>query len=57
MAVNLSIPGNTFSMLMLGSFSVDEKLLTRYMNWSTNFRVLSVNQEMAPSCFEHMYSV
>ena len=43
----LSIGVHTLPMSMLTSFSVDEILLPKYMNWSTNFRVFTFN-EIAP---------
>ena len=39
---NLSI-----AVRMLTSLSIDEILLPRYVNWSTNFRVLPLRMEMA----------
>ena len=33
--------------------SVDEILLPKYMKWSTKFRGLQFNEEMAPSCLKH----
>ena len=38
MISNLSIAVHTFPMHMLASLSVDEILLPKYVNWSTNFR-------------------
>ena len=49
---NLLISVQIFFMRMLTSLSVDEILLPRYVNWSTNFRGLLFNDEMAPSCFK-----
>ena len=37
-------------MHMSASLSVDEILLLKYMNWSTNFRGLQFNEEMALLC-------
>ena len=34
----------TFQITMLALLSVDEILLLRYMNWSTNFRSLPFNE-------------
>ena len=41
---NLSIVTHTLSKHMLISISVDQILLPRYMNWSTNFRGLPFNE-------------
>ena len=41
---------------MFMSFSVDVILQLRYMNWSTNFRGLPLN-ERVPSCLKHMNSL
>ena len=49
---NQSIEVHTFAGRILTLLSVDEILLHRYVNLSTNFRV-----EMAPSRLKHMYSV
>ena len=54
---NMFIAVHTFSMYMLTSLSVDETLLPCYEKWSTSFRILPFNVEMAPSCLEHMNSV
>ena len=40
MIANMSIAFHAFVRLILTSLSVDEILLPRYMNWSTNFRGL-----------------
>ena len=48
MVVNLSIAVHELHLRMLTSLSVDEILLLRYMNWSTNFRGLILNVEMTP---------
>ena len=37
---NLSLAAHTFPMHILTLLSVDEILLPRYVNWSTNFKVL-----------------
>ena len=52
--INQSIAVHALLMQRLTSFSVDEILLPRYMNWSPNFRVLDetllfINQSIAPS--------
>ena len=49
MAVNLSIVVDALPMQMVTLFSVDEILLPRYMNWSTNFRVWPFNEKMVQS--------
>ena len=49
---NLSIALNTFNRCLLTSLSVDERLLLRYLNLTTNLRV-----EMAPFCWKHMYPI
>ena len=54
---NLSIGFYTFTRCMLISLSVDEMLLPRYVNCSTNFRVLPLIVMMDPLCLKHMYSV
>ena len=55
--INLSIAVRVFPMHMLTWLLVDEILLLRYMNWSTNFRGLTFNKEMAPICLKLMNSV
>ena len=47
---NPSVRVHSFSMRIMISLSVNEILLPRYEKWSTNFRDLSFNMEMAPSC-------
>ena len=54
---NLSIAVHAFAKYRLTSLSVDEILLLRYMNFSTNFRDLPLKGEMAPSHSKHMHSV
>ena len=44
-ADNLSIVVHASLMHMLTSLSVDEILLPRYMNWTTNFRSLPFNED------------
>ena len=46
---NLSIAVHALSLYMLESLSVDKILLLRYVNQSTNFRGLPVDEEMAPT--------
>ena len=46
---NSSIAFHAFAMRMLTSLSVDEILLPRYMNLSSNFRDLLLKMEMALS--------
>ena len=41
---------HAFSWYMLTSLSVDEILLLWYMNWSTDFKCLSLKMKMASSC-------
>ena len=57
MISNLSIAFLAIAKHMLTSLSVDEILLMRYVNWSTNFRGLPLKVEMAPSSIEHIISV
>ena len=45
---NLSIAVHVFASCILMSFSVDETLLLRYMNLSTDFREPSFRVEMSP---------
>ena len=54
---NMSLAFNAFTRSMLTSPSVDEILLLRYANWSTNFRGLPFRVEMAPFYLKHMCSV
>ena len=49
---NLLKTVHTFARCMVILLSVDEILLPRYVNWSTNFKGLPINMEMAPSCFK-----
>ena len=44
-------------MHILTSLSVDEIWLPRYVNWSINFRGLTLKVEMEPSRLKHMNSV
>ena len=53
MTDNLSIAVHAFPMHMLTSLSVDEILLLRCVNRSTNFRGLPLKVEMAPH-LKHM---
>ena len=46
---------HAFPMHILTLLSVDE-MLSRYVNWSTNFRGLSLKAEMAP-CLKCMTSI
>ena len=50
---SLSIVFHAFSWCMLTSLSVDEILLLRYVNLSTNFLGLPLKVEMT-SCLKHM---
>ena len=54
---NLSIGLHAFARHMLTPLSVNEMLLPRYMNWSTNSRGLPLRVEMVPFYLKHMYSV
>ena len=54
---NLSIAVHTFTRHMLSLLSVNEILLPRYVNLSTNFRGLSLRVEIVCSHWKHMYSV
>ena len=40
-------------MRIFTSYSVEEIFLPRYMNWSTNFRVLTFNEEIMSLGFKH----
>ena len=53
---SVSIEFHAFDRCSMTSFSVDEILLSRYVNWSTNYDGLSLRVEMAPFCFKLMYS-
>ena len=53
----LSIVFHVLASCMLTPLSVDEILLLRYVNWSTNFRCLSLRVEMAASYVKLMNSV
>ena len=52
--INLLIALRAFLMHMLTSISIDEILLPRYMNSSTNSRGLPLNKEMVPSWLKHI---
>ena len=56
MVVNLSIADHVFPMHKLILLSVDEILLPRYVKWSLNFRDMSLNVEVTPSCLKYMIS-
>ena len=49
---NLSVAVYAFPMCMLMSLSVDEILLPRYMNWSTNFKFLTFDKKRL-----HIYAI
>ena len=53
---NQSIAVRTFSSRILISLSVNETLLPRYVDLSTNFRCSPLTMEIAPSRLQHMYS-
>ena len=57
MVDNLLIAVHVFPMHMLKSLSVDEILLPKYVNGSTDFKGLLFNEDMAPSFLKHMNSV
>ena len=57
MAHNLAIAFHAFTSYMLSSLSIDEILLSRYGNWSTNFRGSPLRVEMAPSYLKHTSSL
>ena len=48
---HMSIAFHTFARRMLTSFSVDEMLLLKYANRSTNFRGFSLREKIVPSCY------
>ena len=54
MVDNLSIALHALPKYMLTSLSVDEILLPKYINWSTNFRRLTFNDETVPSWLKHI---
>ena len=54
---NLSIAVHGFARRILMSISVDETLLPRYVNLSTNFRESPFRVDMSLSWFKHMYLV
>ena len=54
---SLLIAIHAYAGYILTSLSVDETLLLRYLNLSTNFRGPPFRVEMAPSHLKHMYSV
>ena len=54
---NPSIGVPTFTRHILTLLSVDEKLLPRYVNMSTNFKSLPHRVEKAPPRLKRMYSV
>ena len=54
---NQSITFYAFTGCMLTSLTVDKIWLPSHMNWSTNFRSLSLKVEMAPSYLKLMNSI
>ena len=52
---NLSIVVCAFPMHILTSLSVDEILVSKYVNQCTNFRGLPLKVEMAPSYFKFIH--
>ena len=57
MVDNLSVAFHVLPLSMLISLAIDEILLPRYVNWSTNFKSLSLEQGMVPFFSKHMNSV
>ena len=53
----LSIAVHAFAMSMLTLLSVDEILLPKYVNFSTDFKGLPLSVEMTLSRSKYMYSV
>ena len=49
----LSITDEALPMHMLKSFSIDEILLPKYLNWFINFSSLSFNNEISPASLKH----
>ena len=56
MTKNLPMVLHAFPKFLLTSLSVDEILLLRYVNCSTNFRGLPLRVERVPFCLKHMKS-
>ena len=54
---NLSIAVHACTRRLLMSLSLNETLLPRYVNLSTNFRELPFKEEMASFWLKHMYTV
>ena len=54
---NLPIAFHAFARHLLTSLSVDEMLVPRYENLTTNFRGLPLTVKMAPFYLKHIYSV
>ena len=54
---SLSVAVDAFARRILISLSVDETLLPRYLNLSTNFRGLLFSVEMTPYRLKLMYSI
>ena len=54
---NQSIAVYAYSNHILMSFSVDEMLLLKYINLSTDFREPPLRMEMSPFWVKHIYSV
>ena len=53
---NLSTAVHTFARCILTSLSVDEIMLPRYVNSTTNFKGSSHQKEKTASCFKHTNS-
>ena len=54
---NLLIAVDALTIRMLSSLSLDKILLLKFINWSTNFRGLPINDEMTPLLLKYMNSV
>ena len=52
---SLSVVLHAFARHILTSLSVDEMLVSRYVNWPINSRGLPLRVEMAPFCLKHIY--
>ena len=57
MIESLSMAVHAFARRILTSLSVDETLLPRYVNLSSNFRGMAFRVEMGTPRLKYMYSV
>ena len=60
MVINLSIAVHNLPMCMLTLFFVDEILLLRYVNWSTNFNSdvnVTSHRDLVIFIFVHIYAL